>query len=997
LSILSAIREQPPDRIKHLLKVVRKNQLQLKKSAHCAPMNFQHKYDLVEAEMNRVSGDFTLALKGYQNAISGAQESGYIQDEALANELVAKMYLESSDGKVATIYLQEARKLYKQWGAFAKVIFLEELHSELLSRDSSVVAGEKLIDPFDYMKALRTISEEIDLEPLLEKILTTIMEAIGASGGALINKDGDQFSLEHDPEGKSADSIRLIRTREEERIPQTILQYSNRTKCSVLLKDAGTEGEFTRDPYIQKNSIKSIISFPICRGNEILSLIYMENNQTPNAFTKQHLEVLKLFSYQIVISLEHARSYENQLEISQENIELNKKLEDLLSSEKKNVEEQKEHLRMKEEHIRIKDEFLANISHELRTPLHGMIGIAESLIDKSDLMANNVAEGLRTISLNGRRLTNMVNDLQDYSKLKGNKIQLRLRPLDIRENVSMALSLVQQQAEEKELSLFNRVVKDLPAVMADENRLQQIFNNLIGNAIKFTSHGDIEISVSKKEKFLVVSILDSGIGIQSEYLKVIFSSFEQVDGSVERDYGGTGLGLSITKRLVELHGGTINVTSELGKGACFSFSLPISTEPALPLNLDVRLNRMSNLVGSTEEVVQKPSENKAIGFYRVLAVDDDATNLQILHNYLSNESFTVTTVSSGNAALEEMEKEQKPHIILLDLMMPGMSGTDVCKKIREQHSQSRIPIIFLSAKNMVSDLQDGYLAGVNDYITKPFSKGELIARLKFHLDLSMASKKLASLKEFSNQSIGYKDATQLSVVAFNQMLNTMPVTAAYLTCESKLINEYAQIGNELTLNSLLEATQELDAETCILDFHHQPTSESKDKIFGSLLTFSHEDTRFYFFRKSLLNAFDEQDVEYAKTFINEIKNVLRSIHSIIFQTNPELMSTMTRIRGQMNDILYISGSKPGAEVVFCDGTEARYIPAPLKQIQLFFDETSFIRTHRSYLVNTSKINEIERDNSIKSKYSLQVEGASLPIGKTYLQGLLKSFANDHGQ
>jgi len=237
------------------------------------------------------------------------------------------------------------------------------------------------------------------------------------------------------------------------------------------------------------------------------------------------------------------------------------------------------------EHLdKLKDEFLANTSHELRTPLNGMIGISESMIDGATGKLTEIQErNLWMVAQSGHRLSNLVNDILDFSKLKHKRIDLQLKPVSLRDLVEVVLTLSQSLVGTKQLSLINEVSSDLPAAHADENRLQQILYNLVGNAVKFTRSGTVKVSAEvlppsaeQESSVLAVTIADTGIGIPEEKLERIFEAFEQAEGSTGREFGGTGLGLAVTKQLVELHHGKLTVTSTVGAGSQFTFTLPVA-------------------------------------------------------------------------------------------------------------------------------------------------------------------------------------------------------------------------------------------------------------------------------------------------------------------------------------------------------------------------------------------------------------------------------------
>ncbi|MBL4818828.1 MAG: hypothetical protein JKY15_06315, partial [Deltaproteobacteria bacterium] len=224
-----------------------------------------------------------------------------------------------------------------------------------------------------------------------------------------------------------------------------------------------------------------------------------------------------------------------------------------------------------------KDDILTNTSHELRTPLNGIIGISESmLLGATSDLSEEAKDNLQLVVNCGLRLSHLVDDILDLHKLKSNAIQLHTQAIDIRSAVDVTLAMSKPLVKDKEILLLNQVPSNLPPVEADDERLQQILFNLIGNAIKFTPSGSVKVTATLNNAFIKIRVIDSGIGIPPNRQTVIFESFRQLDSSTTREYGGSGLGLSITKRLVELHAGTISVTSEINQGATFTFSLPVS-------------------------------------------------------------------------------------------------------------------------------------------------------------------------------------------------------------------------------------------------------------------------------------------------------------------------------------------------------------------------------------------------------------------------------------
>ena len=390
---------------------------------------------------------------------------------------------------------------------------------------------------------------------------------------------------------------------------------------------------------------------------------------------------------------------------------------------------------------KLKDEFLANTSHELRTPLNGIIGLAESLMDGvAGPLPIKASNNLSMIASSGRRLANLVNDLLDFSRLNEGNLKLERQPLDLARVSGTVVALLQPLADQKKLQIVNEIDDTAPAVEADENRLRQILHNLLGNAIKYTESGSIRISALREGGWLAIQVADTGIGIAPERLDRVFDSFVQADGTTTRDQGGTGLGLTITKQFVELHGGRINLTSTPAVGSVFTFTLPIAKGPVAedPTAKTSRLQTpvttpIQTPAQATEPITEPCSDPK--NEINILVVDDDPVNRQVLLDYLTQANYRVVGVSGGNEALETLEKEPACHLVLLDIMMPGMSGYETCRRLRERHGINSLPVIFLTAKNQVNDLVTGYAAGANDYLIKPISKQELLSRVKRHLEL----------------------------------------------------------------------------------------------------------------------------------------------------------------------------------------------------------------------------------------------------------------------
>lgn len=397
----------------------------------------------------------------------------------------------------------------------------------------------------------------------------------------------------------------------------------------------------------------------------------------------------------------------------------------------------------------VKEEFIANVSHELRTPLTGIIGLSEIILEKSAAsLDDNARENLNMIRISGQRLANLVNDVIDFSAIKNGHLELHKRPVDLKSICILVNKMCRPLIGDKPIQLAESFPSEPVLVMGDEDRLQQILFNLVSNAIKFTQRGWIAVSIEIIDIDARVMVRDTGIGISKEQQSRIFSRFYQVDAAASREEGGTGLGLAISQKLVELHGTEIILRSNIGEGSTFYFDLPLLTASdkifPMPSKSQKKLAREStnNLPDNNEvgrQIVERRSRDVSADVAaddvlsvsghrrRILVVDDEFLNVKIVKEHLSGP-YEIDSALSGHDALI-MLQQHKPDLVILDLMMPIMTGFELCRRIREKYSMDEMPIVILTAKNRVEDLVKGLDMGANDYISKPFSKEELKVRV----------------------------------------------------------------------------------------------------------------------------------------------------------------------------------------------------------------------------------------------------------------------------
>ncbi|MDV2583368.1 ATP-binding protein [Alkalibacillus haloalkaliphilus] len=394
----------------------------------------------------------------------------------------------------------------------------------------------------------------------------------------------------------------------------------------------------------------------------------------------------------------------------------------------------------------LKDEFLAVTSHELRTPIYGMVGIAESLRDGvTGDVSEQMKQQLSTIVASGNRLTHLVNDILDFSKLKYDSLELQLKSVHVKGVIEVVVAVSKPLINNKPIEFVTDIPDDLLPVHADPNRLQQILYNLVGNAIKYTDEGRIVISAYETEDGLTISVQDTGSGISADQLEYIFNPFQQADPP--HTISGTGMGLSITKRLVDLHEGTLSVESQPKQGSTFYITLPVQPEDTAE-EVSKPVERL--LTGESMKV--EPPTIKRANQPRILVADDEAVNLQVLTNQLSLEGYEVVTASDGEEVFDIL-KENPVDLLILDLMMPKMSGYEVCSRLRRDYSLMELPILMLTAKSELDDKIVSFEAGANDYLVKPCDKMELLSRVRTLIRIRTLNEELTNLNAHLEEKI----------------------------------------------------------------------------------------------------------------------------------------------------------------------------------------------------------------------------------------------------
>ncbi|PSL31687.1 signal transduction histidine kinase [Planomicrobium soli] len=454
-----------------------------------------------------------------------------------------------------------------------------------------------------------------------------------------------------------------------------------------------------------------------------------------------------------------------------------------------------------------KDELLAFTSHGLRTPLYGMIGIAESLQEvTAGRLPPAINSQLGMIVSSGKKLAHMINDILDFSKLKQNTLDIHAQPVEFKEIAENVLAVCGSLVKDKKIQLYHTVSSDLPKVIADPERVEQILYNLVGNSIKYTEAGEIAVSAKKVGKQIEISVRDTGTGIQEDRLPNLFEPFHKEMNEKEGQLEGVGIGLNITKRLVELQGGRLDVESELGVGTTFSFTLPVYIEENREELKPPKEAFIEELTASqlANTLVNRKSGKRHI---RILVVEPDEINRQMLTYQLIKEGYKVTGAAEGKEAIQLLE-DQPMDLIVLDWSLADMTGDELCRQVRMKHTLTELPILMLSDKEGVQEKTHAFTAGANDYLVKPCDKEEFLLRIETLANLRSLTQEITNLNYFLERNVKERtmalEITNMNLVTVNDEIQEIE------KARNEMLSTIShELGTPITLiHSYIQAVKE---------------------------------------------------------------------------------------------------------------------------------------------------------------------------------------------
>jgi signal transduction histidine kinase/CheY-like chemotaxis protein/HAMP domain-containing protein len=621
----------------------------------------------------------------------------------------------------------------------------------------------------EYSDFITLLNQNPSLSEISDSALRKIISTCGFIIGALYTFENEELKLassygigkEIAFSSKSDLFNSVIKNRE-------IIEVSSESNNNLPVVSAG----------VVSLEIRNLLILPIVYNNKVVAIVELGSVNKPSVETKEYLSKIK---DQLAIGLTNALAYvqlanlvselkELNEDYQKQNIQIRKQNETLIELHNKLKEKAAElevQKQKAEEATKLKSHFLASMSHELRTPMNSILGLTELILEDKSLPPKN-KERIEVVLKSGKRLMNLINDILDLSKIEAGGMKIHTEDVLLEDLIKDVEGSILPLASQKGLNF--KIIKNLNTkiiINTDKGKVVQVLINLLGNAVKFTENGFIELHISKQEdKRLKFDVVDSGIGISEKDQNIIFEEFRQIDETTTKKYTGTGLGLTISKKIAEFMSGSLNLKSMFGKGSIFTFTIPLN---AVKLQDSVSSSRLNI------SALAKNRNNP------VLVIDDEPEVRYTIGQYLIASGYEVAYANNGIEGIEKAKNIQ-PFAITLDVMMPGKDGWTVLKELKELNETKDIPVILIS---IIGDKNLGYSLGAFEYFVKPIAPDKLISVFKKLEDLS--KKKIEKIvivdddemeferfkEEFKNDNIRIEYIKD-SDLAFSKILEEQP-------------------------------------------------------------------------------------------------------------------------------------------------------------------------------------------------------------------------------
>ena len=597
--------------------------------------------------------------------------------------------------------LTEVSKRFQHGDMDARSLYRSKNEFGLLSESFNAMVGDiqvntELEEKVAYLSGL--MLTEYDAKKFFQVTLNALVEQTGSQIAAIYLLSKDRKTFEHFESIGAGDSVRqsFVADQFEGEFGPALA-----SKKIHYLKNIPEDTRFVFHSVSGKFIPREIITIPILADNEVIAILSLSGL---NSYTSGAVRLVENIFVALCARIEGILGYHKMQEFSQKLELQNRELEAQkteLASQSSELIEQNAELEMQKKQLyeasRLKTNFLSNMSHELRTPLNSVIALSGVLNRR---LENKIPveefSYLQVIERNGKHLLTLINDILDISRIEAGKEEADISKFNVHHLIGEVVSMIDPQARHRNIKLVDLKDDSDLFIFSDMNKCRHILQNLIGNAVKFTEKGKVEVTTAQSENRISIAVSDTGIGISEKHLPHIFDEFRQADGSTSRRYGGTGLGLAIAKKYANFLGGTISVKSTLGEGSAFTVTLPLKYAAGN------RLIEPEQTLGIDRSWRNLPEPAPGSAGKTVLLVEDSEPAVIQIKDILEDSGFGLMVATDGLEALGIISKII-PDAIVLDLMMPGIDGFEVLKTIREAEPTALIPVLILTAKHITKD------------------------------------------------------------------------------------------------------------------------------------------------------------------------------------------------------------------------------------------------------------------------------------------------------